>query len=89
MIEIAKTAGFCYGVKRAVDKVYELVEKGQKIATLGPIIHNKQVVDDLEEKGVFAYNDIKDIPDDTAVVIRTHGVKNLLLMHFLEESLLT
>ncbi len=79
MIEIAKTAGFCYGVKRAVDKVYELVENGRKIATLGPIIHNKQVVDDLQKKGVSAYNDISEIPDNTAVVIRTHGVKKSII----------
>ena len=41
MIKIAKTAGFCYGVKRAVDKVYEAIDEGKKIATLGPIITNK------------------------------------------------
>ena len=61
MIEIAKTAGFCYGVKRAVDKVYDMVEDGKKIATLGPIIHNQQVVSDLEAKGVWAYDDICDV----------------------------
>ena len=44
MIKIAKTAGFCYGVKRAVDKVYDAIDEGKKIATLGPIIHNKQKI---------------------------------------------
>lgn len=75
-IKVAKTAGFCYGVKRAVDKVYETVDAGNmKIATLGPIIHNAQVVEDLEQKGVKAYESVAEIPMDTAVVIRTHGVK--------------
>ena len=49
----AKTAGFCFGVKRAVEKVYEQIETGKKpIYTYGPIIHNEEVVQDLEEKGV-------------------------------------
>ncbi|MBO5059705.1 MAG: bifunctional 4-hydroxy-3-methylbut-2-enyl diphosphate reductase/30S ribosomal protein S1 [Clostridia bacterium] len=79
-IKIAKTAGFCYGVKRAVDKVYETVESGdKKIATLGPIIHNSQVVEDLEKRGVKAYESVSEIPQDTAVVIRTHGVKKSVI----------
>ena len=41
MINVAKTAGFCYGVKRAVDDVYKEIENGKKIATLGPLIHNR------------------------------------------------
>lgn len=80
MITIAKTAGFCYGVKRAVDKVYEIVEsEDKKIATLGPIIHNSQVVSDLEKRGVKAYDNIEDIPEDTTVIIRTHGVKKSVI----------
>ena len=51
-IELAKTAGFCFGVDRAVNLVYGLVEKGEKVCTLGPIIHNAQLVADLEAKGV-------------------------------------
>ncbi len=79
-IEIAKTAGFCYGVKRAVDKLYEVIEKGEKkVGTLGPIIHNSQVVSDLEAKGVFAYDNLSDFPSDTSVVIRTHGVKKSVI----------
>lgn len=50
---VAKTAGFCFGVKRAVDKVYEQIEHaGKPIYTYGPIIHNEEVVKDFEEKGV-------------------------------------
>ncbi|MDD6484806.1 MAG: bifunctional 4-hydroxy-3-methylbut-2-enyl diphosphate reductase/30S ribosomal protein S1 [Clostridiales bacterium] len=74
MIEIAKTAGFCYGVKRAVDNVYKAVGEGRKIATLGPIIHNPQVIADLEQKGVNYYDKVSDIPKGFTVVIRAHGV---------------
>ncbi len=75
-VKTAKTAGFCFGVKRAVDKVYELIESGvAPIYTLGPIIHNESVVSDLEEKGVFVIEE-KDIPaiEKGTVVIRSHGV---------------
>ena len=74
MITVAKTAGFCYGVKRAVDGVYAEIEKGNKIATLGHLIHNGQVIAELESKGVKSYERISDIPKDCAVIIRAHGV---------------
>ncbi len=74
MVKLAKTAGFCYGVKRAVDEVYAAAEKGDKICTLGKLIHNEQAVSDLESKGVYSYESISDIPEDTRVIIRTHGV---------------
>ena len=52
-IKLANTAGFCFGVKRAVNTVYEQIETGKKaIYTFGPIIHNEEVVKDLENKGV-------------------------------------
>ena len=53
---LAKSAGFCFGVKRAVDRVYELAQTSAKIYTYGPIIHNEEVVQDLEEKGVQVIN---------------------------------
>ncbi len=74
MITVAKTAGFCYGVKRAVDHVYKQAETGEKTATIGPIIHNPQVIADLASKGVRAYDRVKDIPDGYTAVIRAHGV---------------
>ena len=56
-ITVAKTAGFCFGVKRAVEKVYDQIATGKKqIYTYGPIIHNEEVVRDLEEKGVQVIN---------------------------------
>lgn len=73
---IAETAGFCFGVSRAIDTVYDNVKECKtKIYTLGPIIHNKQVVDDLHSKGVDAIDSIKDIKDKKSkVVVRTHGI---------------
>lgn len=78
-IILAKTAGFCFGVDRAVNLVYELVGEGKKVCTLGPIIHNAQLVADLESKGVKIINDISEAPQGYTVVVRTHGVeKNVL-----------
>lgn len=73
-ITVAKTAGFCYGVKRAVDGVYNEIKKGNKIATLGALIHNRQVIEDLAKKGVYAYENPDDIPEGYKIVIRAHGV---------------
>ncbi|MDD6736127.1 MAG: 4-hydroxy-3-methylbut-2-enyl diphosphate reductase, partial [Clostridiales bacterium] len=78
-VKIAKTAGFCYGVKRAVEKTYDAVKTGGKISTLGPLIHNRQVVEDLERRGVYAYDNIDGIPDDSIVIIRAHGVKKTVI----------
>lgn len=72
---LAKTAGFCFGVKRAMDKVYEQVGK-ENVYTFGPIIHNEEVVKDLESKGVKVINsldELKDVPKGT-IIIRSHGV---------------
>lgn len=79
MIKLAKTAGFCFGVDRAVNLVYELVEKGEKVCTLGPIIHNSQLVSDLESRGVKIIDDITQCPDGYTVVIRTHGVEKSVI----------
>ncbi len=74
MIRVAKTAGFCYGVKRAVDGVYEEINAGEKIATLGHLIHNPIVLEDLRKKGVNSYDTVDEIPKDCTVIIRAHGV---------------
>ena len=73
-IILAKTAGFCFGVNRAVKLTYELLEQGRPVATLGPLIHNPQVVEDLESKGAITCNSVDDVPDGCEVVIRSHGV---------------
>lgn len=74
-IILAKSAGFCFGVQRAVNTVYELIGE-DKIYTYGPIIHNEEVVSDLEHKGVKVIGDSSQLDgDDSAkVVIRSHGV---------------
>lgn len=75
-IKVAKSSGFCFGVKRAVDSVYEQLEKGGKIYTFGPIIHNELVVDELEKRGVqviHSAEELRSIREGT-VIIRSHGV---------------
>ena len=75
IIKLAKTAGFCFGVDRAVKLVYDLLEKGEKISTLGPIIHNPQVIEDLEKRGVTVINSPDEAEEGRTVVIRAHGVE--------------
>lgn len=76
-VKTAKSAGFCFGVKRAVEKVYEVAgEKQAGVYTCGPIIHNEEVVGDLEKKGVSVLNseeELKALAEGT-VIIRSHGV---------------
>ena len=76
-VKVAKTAGFCFGVKRAVEKAYEVAEKEQKdVYTYGPIIHNEEVVNDLAQKGVHVIETEEDLKklQNGIVVIRSHGV---------------
>ena len=72
----AKTAGFCFGVKRAVDKAYELAGNGEGIYSFGPVIHNDEVVGDLESKGVKVLNDEEELMalEKGTVILRSHGV---------------
>jgi len=74
-IKLAKTAGFCFGVNRAVNLVYKLVEDGEKVCTLGPIIHNQQLVEDLKSKGVNDISSPDACADGYKIVIRTHGIE--------------
>ena len=73
-VKVAKTAGFCFGVKRAVDTAYELSDTDGEVVTLGPIIHNQNVVDDLASHGVQVADSIEDIPEGATTIIRSHGV---------------
>ena len=77
-VRLAKTAGFCFGVKRAVDTVYEQVKEcqGEDIYTYGPIIHNEEVVKDLKSKGVEVIRTEEELRKLTSgvVIIRSHGV---------------
>ncbi|WP_419068182.1 bifunctional 4-hydroxy-3-methylbut-2-enyl diphosphate reductase/30S ribosomal protein S1 [Candidatus Allofournierella excrementavium] len=70
----AKTAGFCFGVDRAVKLTTELAQSGRKVATLGPLIHNPQCVAELEKLGVVTAGTLADVPEGYELVIRSHGV---------------
>ena len=75
-VELAKSAGFCFGVEKAVNTVYEEAKKENEIVyTLGPIIHNEEVVKDMKKRGVEAVKmeDLASLPKGT-VIIRSHGV---------------
>ena len=77
-VELAKSAGFCFGVQRAVDTVYKQIEENsaEKIYTYGPIIHNEEVIKDMEKKGVeviLSEEELKQI-ESGIVIIRSHGV---------------
>lgn len=72
---VAKTAGFCFGVKRALDIAFKIAaEKRKGVYTLGPIIHNPQVVEMLCEKGINPIEEINDRKKIKALIIRTHGI---------------
>ncbi|MDF2568233.1 MAG: hydroxymethylbutenyl pyrophosphate reductase, partial [Oscillospiraceae bacterium] len=73
-ITIAKTAGFCFGVDRAVELVYKLIHEERQVSTIGPIIHNPQLVKDLENKGVSIIDTPSEASENDIVVIRSHGV---------------
>jgi (E)-4-hydroxy-3-methyl-but-2-enyl pyrophosphate reductase (IPP and DMAPP forming) len=73
-VVLAKTAGFCYGVDKAVGIVYRLLNEGKKVVTLGPIINNPQLVEDLQEKGVRVVSRPEEAPEGYIIVIRSHGV---------------
>ena len=75
-IILAKSAGFCFGVERAVNKVYEEADEGGSIYTYGPIIHNREVVADLEARNVHVVESEEEVRAlrDATVIIRSHGV---------------
>ena len=73
-VTLAETAGFCFGVNRAIELVNSLLDEGKKVCTLGPIIHNEQVVQQLADRGVVIAENPGDVPPDHVLVIRSHGV---------------
>src|SRR5690606_15377890 len=73
-VRIARTAGFCWGVRRTVDKVMEVADvAGTQVVTLGPVIHNPQAVERMREKGVGTVAAVAEVAAGTTVVVRTHG----------------
>ena len=78
-ITLAKTAGFCFGVDRAVSLVEQTVKAGKKAVTLGPIIHNRHVVDRFAALGVMEVASPEEVPAGSAVIIRSHGVSRAVM----------
>lgn len=78
-ITLAETAGFCFGVNRAVNLLEHLVEKGEKACTLGPIIHNPQVISHFESHGVRVIQSPAECHREETLVVRTHGVEKEVL----------
>jgi 4-hydroxy-3-methylbut-2-enyl diphosphate reductase len=72
-ITVARTAGFCWGVRRTVEKTFAAAEGSTPVGTLGPVIHNPQVVERLVTLGVRRFDRVADVPAGTRLVIRTHG----------------
>ncbi|MBI4832367.1 MAG: bifunctional 4-hydroxy-3-methylbut-2-enyl diphosphate reductase/30S ribosomal protein S1, partial [Candidatus Lindowbacteria bacterium] len=78
-IQVTDQAGYCFGVRRALDMVKDyLSQKTKKVYSLGPIIHNPEVVDELRQKGLIPVNSLEDV-NEGVVVIRSHGVEKKLL----------
>ena len=73
-VTVAKSAGFCFGVDRAVKMVYNELESNTKVATLGPIIHNQDVVNDMNAKGARVVESVDELLPEETVVIRSHGI---------------
>ena len=73
-VRIAKSAGFCFGVNRAVELVEKAAKEGGRVVTLGPIIHNRHAVAHFEEMGVSVISDPQEAASDMTVIIRSHGV---------------
>ncbi len=86
-VKLAECAGFCFGVKRAVDTVYEQIKNGKTIYTYGPIVHNEEVVNDLAGQGVTVLESKEELRGLTegSVIIRAHGVPEEIY-HIMEEK---
>ena len=74
MIEIGKYAGFCGGVINSVVKSEKALNEYEKLYCLGELVHNKQVVEDLESKGLIFIESLSEVEDNSNVIIRAHGV---------------
>lgn len=71
---VAETAGFCFGVQRAADLVFSCLDAGEPVCTLGPLIHNRQFVEELAARGVVVVGSPSEDADKRRIVIRSHGV---------------
>ena len=85
-ITLAESAGFCFGVSRAVKMVEDLLEQGETVATLGPIIHNPQIVERFRKRGVSIIESPDEAEADSVVVIRSHGVSAQIYEQLLQKG---
>lgn len=85
-ITVAKSAGFCFGVNRAINIVNSLLDQNVKVFTLGPIIHNMEVVNELEGRGCKAVESIGEVEENSTLVIRSHGVPKYVIDKLDENS---
>ncbi|MBR3955315.1 MAG: bifunctional 4-hydroxy-3-methylbut-2-enyl diphosphate reductase/30S ribosomal protein S1 [Clostridia bacterium] len=86
-VKLAQTAGFCFGVARAVQTVEQFLEQGTPVCTLGPLIHNPLFIAQLEERGAKVVNRIEDVPDGYTLVLRTHGVERDIIEHLQKSNI--
>ena len=75
-IIIAKNAGYCFGVRDAIDMAQDIAKKEGEVYMLGDIVHNEKVIDDLNIAGAKVVNSLKDVPENRTVLFRAHGTKN-------------
>jgi len=73
-IIVAKSAGFCYGVKRAIDMAEIALKENDDVYCLGEIVHNKFVIEELQNKGLKIINNIEEVPNGKDIILRAHGV---------------
>jgi 4-hydroxy-3-methylbut-2-enyl diphosphate reductase len=85
-IKIAKHAGFCFGVRRAVDLAEKALENGQKVYCMGSLIHNQQVIEKLEQKGLVTIKTIDEIPKDAIFLVRSHGIDPEIVQKIVERG---
>ena len=86
-IIVAESAGFCFGVNRAINILYKLIGENKPACTLGPIIHNMQMVNELREKGVRTIDKISEAKENETIVIRSHGVPQSIVDEINERHL--
>jgi 4-hydroxy-3-methylbut-2-en-1-yl diphosphate reductase len=85
-VKIAKNSGFCFGVKRAIKIAFEASHSNKDIITLGPIIHNPQMVERLAENGIVSVNDLDEI-NNRPTIIRSHGIKKEILQQLQDDKI--
>ena len=86
-IEIAKGAGFCFGVKRAVQIAEKTADENGGCCTLGELIHNGSEIARLERLGVYPINSPDDLPDGKTLIIRSHGVAQSVIDHINDKGI--